>query len=190
MNLQIEQSISEIADRARARYEAAIRDARRSTEQAAGRVVKGKKPVRTISKLGVKLSDVSHKTANKLWRRQTKLVEGQIDAVAKRLKAVAHAENWKDLVETQIRLIPENTALYTDEARQAFEIVKGAGGEIRDLVAGTVAELRGQKAATRKASSRKAKAPTQKANASPRKTSSPNPAVPVATVSSEEGRAA
>ncbi len=162
MNLQIENSMSDIAQKARGRYEDAVKGARQSTEKAAGRVSKGKKPVKTISRLGLKLSGVSHRTANKLWKQQTKLVEGQIDAVAGRLKAAADAEDLRDLVETQLRLIPEHTARLANEAREALNIVKGAGGEIREFVKGTVAELRGQTPVARKATARKTTSATAK----------------------------
>ncbi|MFQ5982698.1 MAG: phasin family protein [Woeseiaceae bacterium] len=145
MNLKLENSISEIADKARDRYDDALESVREGTEKVAGRVSKGKKPIRTISRYGVKLSGVSHRTANKLWKRQTKLVEDQIDAVADHLKAAAKAEDLKDLVKTQIDLIPGNTSRLADEAREAFEIVKEAGGEIRVLVKETIDELRGKK---------------------------------------------
>ncbi len=75
MNLQIETKISDIADKARGRYEDAISAARKGTEKAAGRVSKGKKPVKAVSRFGTKLTGVSHRTVNKLWKRQTKLVE-------------------------------------------------------------------------------------------------------------------
>ena len=166
MNLQIENSISEITDKVRDRYEDAVESARQNTEQAAGRLSRRKKPVRTISRLGLKLSSVTHRTANKLWKQQTKLVEGQIDAVAGRLKAAAEAQDLKDLVETQVRLFPENTARIAGQAREALGIVKGAGGEIAELVKGTVAELKGQKANLKKTAAAKApatKTPTAEA---------------------------
>jgi len=162
MNLHIENSMSEIAQKARGRYEDAVKGARQSTEKAAGRLSKSKKPVKTISRLGLKLSGVSHRTANKLWKQQTKMVEGQIDAVAGRLKAAADAADLRDLVKTQIELIPENTGRFADEAREAFKIVKGAGGEIRELVKGTVGELRGEKPVARKATARKTTRATAK----------------------------
>ncbi len=145
MNLQIENSISEITDKVRDRVEDAVNSARQSTDQAAGRLTRRKKPVKTISRLGLKLSGVTHRTANKLWKQQTKLVEGQIDAVAGRLKAAAEAADLRDLVQTQVRLFPENTASIAGQAREALDIVKGAGGEIAELLKGTVAELKGQK---------------------------------------------
>lgn len=151
MNLNIEDKISEIADKARDRYDDAVSAARKGTEKAAGRVTKGKKPVKTVSRFGVKLSGVSHRTVNKLWKRQTKLVEDQMDALAGHLKAAAAASDLKDLVDTQIELIPDNASRIKDEAREAFDIVKGAGTEIRDIVKVTVDELRGKKPAAKKA---------------------------------------
>ena len=151
MNLQIETKISEIADRARVRYEDAISAARKGTEKAAGRVTKGKKPVKTVARFGVRLSGVSHRTVNKLWKRQTKLVEDQIDALAGHLKAAANANDLRNLVETQIELIPDNAKRIKDEAREALDIVKGAGSEIRDIVTVTIDELRGKKPVAKQA---------------------------------------
>ena len=151
MNLQIENKISDIADKARNRYEDAISAARKGTEKAAGRVTKGKKPVKTVSRFGVKLSGVSHRTVNKLWKRQTKLVEDQIDVLAGHLKAAANADDLRNLVQSQIDLIPDNANRLRDEAREAFDIVKGAGSEIRDIMKVTVDELRGKKPAARTA---------------------------------------
>jgi len=151
MNLQSETKISDIADKARGRYEDAISAARKGTEKAAGRVSKGKKPVKAVSRFGIKLTGVSHRTVNKLWKRQTKLVEDQIDALAGHLKAAANADDLRNLVRTQIDLIPENASRFKDEAREAFDIVKGAGGEIRDIMKVTVDELRGNKPAAKKA---------------------------------------
>ncbi len=158
MSLQIENSISDIADRVRDRYEDVLRGARRRTETAADRLSKGKKPVRSISRLGVRISGVSHRTTNKLWKQQTKLLEKQIDAVAGRLEAAVGAEDLRDLLETQIRLFPEGTARFADEAREALKLIKGAGGEIRELVKDAVAELKGQKPVAGKATARKAPA--------------------------------
>lgn len=174
MNLQIQNSINEIADKARGRYEEAVKAAREGTEKAAGRLSKGKKPVKAVSRFGVKLSGVSHRTVNKLWKRQTKLVEDQIDALAGHLKAAANADDLRNLVKSQIELIPDNANRFRDEAREAFIIVKGAGSEIRDIVKGTVDELRGQKPLARKA-------------AAPKKAAAPEPpAAEKATIVSDE----
>ena len=155
MKLQIEDKISEIADKARERYDEALDRARANTKKAAGRVSKGKKPVRTVSRFGVRLSGVSHRTVNKLWKRQTKLVEDQFDAVADRLKAAANADDLRNLVETQVELIPDYASRFKVELRESIDIVKGAGSEIRDILTDTVKELKGEKKTVRKAAESK-----------------------------------
>jgi phasin family protein len=163
MKLQIENSISRIADQARGRYFELLKGARQQTESVAGKVSKGKGPVKTVSKLGLKLSAVSHRTADKVLKQQTRMVEHQIDAIANRLHAAASATDIRDLVGTQIRLIPENAARFASDARDTLGIVKSAGQEVGKLVKGTVAELRGKtqpgktvkKAGKKKASAKK-----------------------------------
>jgi len=156
MKLQIEDRISEIADKARIRYDEALDRARTNTKLAAGRVSKGKRPVRAISRFGVKLSGVSHRTANKIWKRQTKLVEDQFDAVAGHLKAAANATDLRNLLKAQIELIPNDTSRFRDEAVEVFDIVKGAGSEIRGIFKDTVDEFRNRKPAAKKAAPSKA----------------------------------
>ena len=155
MKLQIEDKISEIADKARERYDETLERARANTKKAAGRVSKGKKPVRTVSRFGVRLSGVSHRTVNKLWKRQTKLVEDQFDAVADHLKAAANADDLRNLVETQVELIPDYASRFKVELRESIDIVKGAGSEIRDILTDTVKELKGEKKTLRKAAESK-----------------------------------
>jgi phasin family protein len=172
MKTQIENSIGRIAEQARGRFFALLNGARNQTENAAGKVSKGKGPVKTVSKMSLKLSAVSHKTADKVLKQQTRMVEHQIDAIASRLHAAATATDVRDLVSTQIRLIPENASRFASDARDTLGIVASAGQEVGKLLKGTVAELRGKaqpkqtaKKTVKKAASKKAtakKAPAKK----------------------------
>lgn len=150
MNAQIERSIDRIAEKARARYENALAGARRGTHRAAGRVTRGKKPVRTVSKFGVRLASASQRAAAQLIRQQTRLVEHQMDALSGRLRAAADAEDLREFLGTQIRLIPENASRFGTDARAALQIVTAAGGELAGLLRGTVAELKGEKPSVRR----------------------------------------
>jgi hypothetical protein len=163
MNSTIENSISRIAEKARGRYQAILTDARSRTEQAAGRVTKGKKPVKTFSKLGLKLTAASHRTADKVLKQQTKMVEHQIDAFAGRLAAAAEANGVRDLLKTQFRMIPENAALLVSDTRAALGIFASAGAEVRSLFKDTAEELRGRKPAAAKATAKTPAAPRKKA---------------------------
>jgi phasin family protein len=116
-----------------------------------------------MSGLGLKLSAISHKTADKVLQQQTRLVEHQIDELAGRLKAVADARNVGDLVRTQIRLIPQNVSRLAEDTRGTLSIVATAGVEVRDVLKNTIAELRSvparRKPVARKTGAKKASAP-------------------------------
>ncbi|HSD70677.1 MAG TPA: phasin family protein [Woeseiaceae bacterium] len=155
MNPNFENTMSRIADQARGRYARLVKGARQRTEFAADRVALGKKPVKTITGLGLKLTAISHKTADQVLRQQTRLVEHQIDAVADRLKAAADARNLRDLVRTQLRLIPQNVSRIAVDARDTLSIVAHAGIEVRDVVKSTISELRGRSHSAKKASVKK-----------------------------------
>ncbi len=164
MNSRVENSISRIAEQARGRYTTALKNARNRTEVAADRVTDGKKSIKTLSKLSLKLTAVTHRTADKVLKQQTKMLEHQIDAFAGRLTAAAEATDIRNLVKTQFRMIPENASLFVNDARSALGIVAGAGAEVRDLLKGTVQEFRGtRKTAAKKAPVRKTAKPRKKA---------------------------
>ena len=156
MNPNFGTTMSRIADQARGRYARLVKGARQRTEFAADRVALGKKPVKTITGLGLKLTAISHKTADQVLRQQTRLMEHQIDAVADRLKAAADAKNLRDLVRTQLRLIPHNVSRIAGDARDTLSIVANAGMEVRDVVKSTISELRGIAPSSRKSSRKKA----------------------------------
>ena len=160
MNTKTQSSINRIADRARARYAAWIASARQQTEQAAGRVRDGKKPVKKLSQLGHKLTTVSYRTTTRMLDQQTRMVERQIDALATRLRTAAKADTIVDLVRDQMQLVPEEASRFAADARATLAIVADAGGEMRDIITGTVADIRGTKSAPKK------KSPTKKAQAS------------------------
>ncbi len=192
MKLQIENSISRIADVARGRFFSILKGARKQTENAAGVVSKGKQPVKTVSRLGLKLTAVSHKTADKVLKQQTRMVENQIDAVASRLHAAATANDLRDLVSTQLRLIPENASRLVSDARTTLGIVASAGQEAGKLVKSAVAELRSP-AKPRKAGKKVAKkAPntTSKRNAPTKKAAVKKDVAAKAPVVTEEQQAA
>ena len=143
MNAKIQESISRIADEARNRYTALLSVVRKQTAAAAGTVSKGKGPLKVVSNFGLKLTAVSHKTADKVLKQQVKLIGNQIDAAAGRLQAAASSTDLRDLISTQFRLIPQNVSRFTEDARDTLVIVSGARQEVGQLVKGTVAELKG-----------------------------------------------
>ncbi|MEX0709368.1 MAG: hypothetical protein WD078_15535 [Woeseia sp.] len=143
MNPQLEASIDRIQDRARGRYQHLLEGARSRTEQAAGRIGGGKKPLNTLSNLSIKLSGVSHRTTDTLLRHNTKLLENQLDVIALRFSKAAEARSVRDLIGTQLGLVPEQIGRLATDTRASLGIVLKAGSEARELLKGTVSELRG-----------------------------------------------
>ena len=160
MNAKLENAISRIADDARGRYDALLANARRSTQQAAGRVRRGKKPLKIVTRLGLKLTAVTHRTADKVLKQNTKLVEHQIDALARGLKEAAGASDLRELIAKPVRLIPENASQIATDAREALHIIASAGGEVGQILRGTADELRGKTAPVARTTQRKTVSPT------------------------------
>lgn len=171
MSPQLEASIDRIQHRARGRYQQLLDNVRSRTEQAAGRIGGGKKPLHTLSNLGIKLSGVSHRTTDALLRHNTKLLENQLDVIALRFRKAADARSVRDLIGTQLGLVPEQVGRLASDTRASLGIVVKAGSEARELLKGTVSELRGaQTTRARKPARKKAakkstagKAPVKKA---------------------------
>jgi len=205
MNPRADSSAERLASEAGGRYRTLVSGARSQTEQVAGRVVDGKKPVQALSKLGLELSSLSHRTTSKVLKNQTRLIEHQIDALAGRLHTAARAGSIRDLVRSQIRLIPQDASRFVEATSKTLSVVADAGGEVRQLFAGTVAELRGKpqgkttkpaarkkaKTATRKAAKKKTakKTARRKASASPRKATAKKSATPPTAAKRSTGKA-
>ncbi|MEM9403984.1 MAG: phasin family protein [Pseudomonadota bacterium] len=164
MNPQVDR----LTDKARDQFENIVSGARHQTEQAAGRVKKGKKPVKTLSRMGQELSSISHRATTKVVKSQARLIENQIDAFAGRLNTAAHATSVRGLVSDQIRLFPENAAQFVEDTRNTIAAVAEAGGEVRQLFSGTLSELRGtttsvpKKAPAKKVAKKTAKTTSKK----------------------------
>lgn len=172
MNPRVERSINQIASQARLRYAAMLGTARTQTAQVAGRIRDGKKPVKTLSRLGLKLTDVSHRTTAKVVKQQAALLENQLDALASGLKEASRAKTLRELIRGQARRIPTNTAQLINDGRETLSIVAAAGGEVRELLSTTVAEIRGNSAPRKTKRSTATKTAKKKVSAA-RKPASP-----------------
>jgi hypothetical protein len=127
-------------------YSALAEAARKRTENAAARVAAGKKPLQTASRLGLGLTALTHRTADKVLQQQQRLIDNQIDALAERLRSAAAAGGLRDLVGTQLRLVPRHASQFARDAGATLSIVFGAGSDAGKLVRSTVADTRGRSA--------------------------------------------
>lgn len=162
MILQLENSLSRASELTRDSIESVVNGARNGTESVANRVTRRKKSVHQLSEFGLKLTKVGHQTADKLLKQQARLVEGQLDMIANRLKAAAKANNLPGLIRSQLPLLPEGGSRIISETRATVSVFVDAGSEVRGLVKATVAELKGEKPAK---TARRKKATVKKATA-------------------------
>ena len=115
--------------------------------------------VEALTEVGVRLSKVSQRTADRLIRQQAKMLTGSVDAVMTHFQAAAGASDIKELLLTQTRLVPADTSRSIGDARDMADIMFSATAEVRDIVFGAIGGLRGDSDAT---AAKAASAPVRK----------------------------
>ncbi|MGB5247049.1 MAG: hypothetical protein WBM54_06290 [Woeseia sp.] len=176
MNPQIEQSINRISSGARGSVRAVIDGARARSQYVAKTVVNTKKPLNTLSGLGLKLSAVSHRTTDRMVKQQTQMAANQLDVVAARFESAAGATCLRDLVKKQIKMTPAQIKRLGRDTRSSLAIIVEAGSEAGEVVKGTFKSLRNQTVAPRAKATRK----TRTAAKSAKVTAAARPAKKVA----------
>ncbi|MEQ8207867.1 MAG: hypothetical protein RIA65_16950 [Woeseia sp.] len=174
MNQPIEQSMDRISNAAESGLQSLVSGARQRSKRAAQSVAAGKKPLQTLTGLGLKLSAVSHQTTDRILKQQTALAANQLDMIAMRFESAADASCLRDLVKKQIRLTPEQLSRLGRDTKTSLGIVMNAGSEARDVVTGTIKSLRKPRKATKspaRKAAKSAKATVAKASKSAKKTS-------------------
>lgn len=129
------------AEQAQDYVDTTIARARSSVEQAADLVEKMQGPVKALAKAGIRLSELSQEYTEKLVTMQADLIGGTIADGAKRLRKVAKASNVRQLLRTQIELLPATRDRFTDEFRHAAEIVAEGGSDLRGFARETYGAL-------------------------------------------------
>ncbi|MBT8085338.1 MAG: hypothetical protein KJO19_13410 [Woeseia sp.] len=172
MNPQIEQSINRISAGARNSVRAVVDGARSRSQYAAKTVANTKKPLNTLSGLGLKLSAVSHRTTDRVLKQQTRLTAHQLDAVAARFESAAGANGLRDLVKKQVRMVPTQVKRLGRDARESLSIIVEGGSEAGEVLKGSFKTLRNQDVTPRTKATRKKRTPAKKA----RKTAAARPA--------------
>lgn len=170
MNPQIEQSINRLSAGARDSVQAVVSGARARSQTVAKTVSNTKKPLNTLSGLGLKLSAVSHRTTDRMLKQQTQLAAHQLDAIAARFESAADATCLRDLVKRQARMTPEQLQRFGRDARESLAILVEGGSEAREVVKGTWQALRKQDIKPRAKAKRKKRTASKTARAVARTT--------------------
>ncbi len=155
--MKFENLYSTTAERAREQAEGVIESAKSGARKASDWADAGKKPVKKVADAGLKLSSISHRTTDKLLRKQAQVLEGEFDAISDYFDDVADAGDFRSLARVQLELLPQLARRAIGNGRDAAGIVAEAGSDVRSLFAKTVTDLRGSKAKARKTVKKAAK---------------------------------
>lgn len=103
-----------------------------------------KEPLDVVTEKTLKLNGISHESAARLVRQQALFIEGTVDGAARRLKTAAEADSLRNLVDGQIRLMPETRDRIVDDVRKTFAILSDTREDLGQLIRETLSDLRGK----------------------------------------------
>lgn len=159
--MKFENVYSTTAERAREQAEQVVDGARSGARKVSKLADAGKKPVKMAAELGLKLTNISHKTTEKLVKQQATIVESEFDALANYFDDMAQSRDIRSLARVQLNVLPRFTRRALTNGRDTVTLISEAGGDVRSLVGKTIADLR-QKSPVKRAA-KKASAGAKKA---------------------------
>ena len=118
-----------------------VRVARDAALRSARRIRSLKDPVRTLSRSGVKLTAISHGTAQSLIELQEQIVTSTLTEAAARLERAARTEDVMALVRDQGKVLQAARERIVNDIAQAVAIFKDAGGDVRKVATQTYAKV-------------------------------------------------
>jgi len=120
-----------------------------------------KEPVRTVARSSVKLSGISHGTAQRLIELQEKVVTAALDDAAGQLERVGAGASVRELTADQVQVLMTARDRIMADMTEVVAILRSAGMDARDLAGDTYGKV--TQPAPKKAAKKKAKqAPKKK----------------------------
>lgn len=130
-----------MSDQARKLRTRPVQVARDAALRSARRIKSLKDPVRALSRSGVKLTAISHGTAQSLIELQEQIVTSALTDAAERLERAAHTENVMALVRDQGEVLQAARERIVNDIVQAVAIFRDAGGDVRKVATQTYAKV-------------------------------------------------
>lgn len=164
------QSMSEQARKLRQQPTRVARDA---ALRSAKRVQALKDPVRTFARSGVRLTAISHGTAQSLIELQERIVTAALSDAATQLERASQTVSVGDMVRNQADVLKAARERIVSDMKDAVTILKSAGGDVRKVAVQTYSKATGKgearPTAARKPAVRKAKRKVRRTAARARK---------------------
>ncbi len=129
MNLNINAYTKQLKDLPKV----AVKQTRFAADFSADKLLDSKKVVSKAEKASLTLNSIAYGTANKLIAQQFTIVEGVVEASAKRLKAASKATDAKKLVEGQTKLNDATVARVTTNLKNTVAILVDARDNVVEL---------------------------------------------------------
>ena len=114
-----------------------------------------KDPVRAFARSGVKLTTISQDTAKSLIELQERIVASALSDAAEQLERAATSQSLKDALSSQASVLMGARERIVGDMAQALAILRGAGGDVRDVAARTYGNVAGKTGGKKKASGAK-----------------------------------
>jgi len=163
MNPVIEKVVQPLVNRSLNLATVGLKNSRRFAKTGASALANSTKTVSKVSDKALKLNKISHKTIAGLLNEQAQMVEGTLDATAKRLVVASKADSVQELWADQVELMPKSRARLSNDMKNMFGIVTETGEELTDLFATTLAEFRSDSKKTAKKATKKTASVAKKA---------------------------
>jgi len=100
-----------------------------------------KEPVRTVARSSVKLSGISHGTAQRLIELQEKVVTAALDDAAGQLERVGAGASVRELTADQVQVLMTARDRIMADMAEVVAILRSAGVDARDLAGDTYGKV-------------------------------------------------
>ncbi|MDH3645309.1 MAG: phasin family protein [Gammaproteobacteria bacterium] len=117
---------------------------RQGLDNGASWVSDRKGPLDVATEKTLKLNGISHESTARMVRQQARFIESSVEGAALRLKTAAKSDSFRDLIDGQIKLLPETRDRIVDDIRKTVEILSDTREDLGQLFRETLTDLRGE----------------------------------------------
>lgn len=139
-----ENPIRRVAKQYRQAGQVAVDRVRDALDNGADWVDSGRAPVQVLTDKTLKLNRISHNSAARLVRVQSEFIEGSVEGAAQRLQAAARARDLRQLLDSQVKLMPATRDRIVTDARKTIDVLVDTRDDLTSLVRETLGDLRGR----------------------------------------------
>ncbi|HEX7375254.1 MAG TPA: phasin family protein [Steroidobacteraceae bacterium] len=113
-----------------------VQQARQAARDSAARIKSLNGRVRALARSGVRVTNISHGAVEDLIELQAEIVNSALTEAAAQIERLANTGSLRDLSRDQMRVLQAARQRIVDDLSRALEILKDAGGKVRQVAAG------------------------------------------------------